>query len=198
MTRRPSNKPLQPLRNRRQASKEAPAQVIYSLHELGPQISGRCYIAPSAVVIGDVSLEEDTSVWFGAVVRGDVERIMIGHGSNVQDNSVLHCDPGAPLILDEYVTVGHQVTLHGCRVGHHSLIGIGSTILNHARIGANSIVGANSLITEHKTFPDGVLILGAPARVIRELTKDEIATLPRYAERYIERAERYRRELQAT
>jgi len=172
--------------------------VIYSLRELGPQISGRCYIAPSAAVIGDVWLADDASVWFGAVVRGDVERITIGRGSNVQDNSVLHCDPGAPLMLDEYVTVGHQVTLHGCRVGHHSLVGIGSTILNHARIGANSIVGANSLVTEHKTFPDGVLIIGTPARVMRELTGDEIATLPRYAERYIERAGRYRRGLQPT
>jgi carbonic anhydrase/acetyltransferase-like protein (isoleucine patch superfamily) len=172
--------------------------MIYSLDEIRPEISGRCYVAPSAAVIGDVLLAEDTSIWFGAVVRGDVERITIGRGSNVQDNSVLHCDPGAPLILDEYVTVGHQVMLHGCRVGRHSLIGIGSTILNHACIGANSIVGANALITENKEFPDGVLILGAPARVIRELTAEEIETLPGYATRYIERAERYRHGLRAT
>jgi len=172
--------------------------MIYALDEISPEIGGRCYIAPTAAVIGDVLLGEDSSIWFGAVLRGDVERITIGRGSNIQDNSVLHCDPGAPLVLDEYVTVGHQVMLHGCRVGRNSLIGIGSTILNHACIGANSIVGANALITENKEFPDGVLILGAPARVIRELSAEEIATLPDYATRYIERADRYRRELRAT
>jgi carbonic anhydrase/acetyltransferase-like protein (isoleucine patch superfamily) len=172
--------------------------MIYALDKINPEIGSRCYVAPSAAVIGDVLLEEDSSIWFGAVLRGDVERITIGRGSNVQDNSVLHCDPGAPLILDEYVTVGHQVMLHGCRVGRNSLIGIGCTILNHASIGANSIVGANALITENKTFPDGVLILGAPARVIRELSAEEIETLPNYATRYIERADRYRRELRET
>jgi carbonic anhydrase/acetyltransferase-like protein (isoleucine patch superfamily) len=172
--------------------------MIYALDKISPEIGSRCYVAPSAAVIGDVFLEEDSSIWFGAVLRGDVERITIGRGSNVQDNSVLHCDPGAPLILDEFVTVGHQVMLHGCRVGRNSLIGIGSTILNHASIGANSIVGANALITEDKAFPDGVLILGAPARVIRELSAEEIETLPHYATRYIERAERYRRELRET
>jgi len=171
--------------------------MIYALNDISPEICGHCYIAPSAAVIGDVLLGEDTSVWFGAVVRGDVERITIGQGSNVQDNAVLHCDPGAPLLLDEYVTVGHQVMLHGCRVGHHSLIGIGSTILNHAHIGANSIVGANALVTEHKEFPDGVLILGAPARVVRELTEEEIASLPNYAKRYIDRADLYHRKLRA-
>lgn len=172
--------------------------MIYALDEISPEISGRCYIAPSATVIGDVLLAQDSSVWFGAVLRGDVERITIGRGSNIQDNSVLHCDPGAPLVLDEYVTVGHQVMLHGCSVGRNSLIGIGSTILNHARIGANSIVGANALITENKEFPDGVLILGAPARIIRELTAEEIESLPNYATRYIDRAGRYRRELRPT
>ena len=153
-------------------------------------------MAPSADVIGDVFLDEDSSIWFGAVVRGDVERIVIGKGANVQDNSVLHCDPGAPLTLDAYVTVGHQVMLHGCYIGPYSLIGIGSTILNHARIGAHSIVGANALVTEHKEFPDGVLILGSPAKVVRELTDDEIAALKGTATRYVDRAERYRQDLQ--
>ncbi|HJP39828.1 MAG TPA: gamma carbonic anhydrase family protein [Gammaproteobacteria bacterium] len=172
--------------------------MIYTLDKISPKIHDRCYIAPSAEVIGDVLLEEDTSIWFGTIVRGDEDRITVCRGTNVQDNSVLHCDPGAPLTLDEYVTVGHQAMLHGCRVDRHSLIGIGSTILNHAHIGANSIVGANALVTEHKKFPDGVLILGAPAKIIRELTAEEIATLPHYAKRYIERSERYRRELQVT
>jgi len=169
--------------------------MLYALGEISPEVQGKYYVAPDAAVIGDVYLAEDTSIWFGAVLRGDVERITIGRGSNVQDGSVLHCDPGAPLTLDECVTIGHQVMLHGCQIGQNSLIGIGSTILNHARIGANSIVGANSLVTENKSFPDGVLILGSPAKVVRELTKDEIEGLPSYATRYVERAERYRQEL---
>jgi carbonic anhydrase/acetyltransferase-like protein (isoleucine patch superfamily) len=172
--------------------------MLYALNEISPQIQGKCFVAPDAAVIGDVYLADDSSIWFGVVIRGDVERITIGRGANVQDNSVLHCDPGAPLILDEYVTVGHQVMLHGCRVGKNSLIGIGSTLLNHAIIGANSIVGANALVTENKEFPEGVLIMGAPAKVVRELTDEEIAGLPRYATRYIERAERYRRDLRET
>jgi carbonic anhydrase/acetyltransferase-like protein (isoleucine patch superfamily) len=172
--------------------------VIYALNEIAPVIRGHCYVAPSAAVIGDVVLEDDTSVWFGAVVRGDVERITIGRGTNVQDNSVLHSDPGAPLTLDQMVTVGHMVMLHGCAIGRSSLIGIGSTILNHAKIGAHSIVGAHSLVTENKTFPDGVLILGSPAKVARELTDEEIAALPNSAQRYIDRAAQYRRDLRAT
>jgi carbonic anhydrase/acetyltransferase-like protein (isoleucine patch superfamily) len=172
--------------------------MLYALDDLSPQTQGRFYVAPDAAVIGDVYLAEDSSVWFGVVIRGDVERITIGRGSNVQDNSVLHCDPGAALTLDEFVTVGHQVMLHGCHVGKNSLIGIGSTILNHARIGANSIVGANSLVTENKEFPDGVLILGSPAKVVRQLTEEEKSGLPTYATRYIDRAERYRRELRET
>lgn len=172
--------------------------MIYALDDVAPEIRGRHYIAPSAAVIGDVFMDEDTSVWFGAVVRGDVERITLGRGTNIQDNSVLHSDPGAPLTLAEGITVGHMVMLHGCSIGRNSLIGIGTTILNHATIGANCIVGANSLITENKEYPDGVLILGAPARVIRELTEEELAALPNSAQRYIDRAERYRRGLRAT
>lgn len=172
--------------------------MLYALNDLSPQTQGRFFVAPDAAVIGDVYLAEDSSVWFGVVIRGDVERITIGRGSNVQDNSVLHCDPGAALTLDEFVTVGHQVMLHGCHVGKNSLIGIGSTILNHVRIGADSIVGANSLVTENKEFPDGVLILGAPAKVVRQLTEEEKSGLPTYATRYIDRAERYRRDLRET
>ena len=172
--------------------------MIYALDDKAPEIRGRHFVAPSAAVIGDVFMDEDSSVWFGAVVRGDVERISIGRGTNIQDNSVLHSGPGAPLTLDEEVTVGHMVMLHGCTIGKRSLIGIGSTILNRAKIGANCIVGANSLVTENKEFPDGVLILGAPARAVRELTKEEIAKLSESAQRYIDRAEQYRRELRPT
>ena len=172
--------------------------MIYALDGIAPEFRGRHYVAPSAAVIGDVFVDEDASIWFGTVVRGDVERITIGRRTNVQDNSVLHSDPGAPLTLAEGVTVGHMVMLHGCTIGPNSLIGIGSTILNHAKIGANCIVGANSLITENKEFPDGVLILGSPAKVIRELTEEEIAGLPNSAQRYVDRAEQYRRELRST
>ncbi len=171
--------------------------MIYHLADCQPRLASSSYIAPGASVIGDVELGPETSIWFGAVLRGDVEAIKLARGCNVQDGAVLHTDPGAPLILDEQVTVGHQAMLHGCRVGHNSLIGIGATILNHAVIGANSLVGARALVTEGKTFPDGVLILGTPAKVVRELSDEEIADLPSYATRYIERAQRYREQLSA-
>jgi len=166
--------------------------VVYSLDGLAPQLAPDVYVAPGATVIGDVHLAAQSSVWFGAVLRGDVERLTIGRGTNIQDNSVLHSDPGAPLRLGDYVTVGHLVMLHGCHVGDRSLIGIGAVVLNHARIGANSLIGANALVTEGKVFPDGVLILGSPAKVVRDLTDEEIARLPETAHRYIRRAERYR------
>ncbi len=166
--------------------------MVYTLDGLAPQLAPDVYVAPGATVIGDVHLAAQSSVWFGAVLRGDVERLTIGRGTNIQDNSVLHSDPGAPLVLGDYVTVGHLVMLHGCQVGDRSLIGIGAVVLNHARIGANCLVGANALVTEGKAFPDGVLILGSPAKVARELTAEEIARLPETADRYIRRAERYR------
>jgi len=168
---------------------------LYALGDRRPASEGEFYVAPGASVIGDVRLGPEVSIWFGAVLRGDVETITIGRGCNIQDGSVLHTDPGAPLVLDDYVTVGHQVMLHGCRIGRGSLIGIGSVVLNHAVIGANCIVGAHSLVTESKAFPDGVLILGSPAKVVRELTAEELALLPRSAERYIERARLYRERL---
>lgn len=171
--------------------------MIYSLDGRTPAIAPDVYVAPGARVIGDVELGAGASVWFGAVLRGDVERLTVGPGTNIQDNSVLHSDPGAPLVLGRRVTVGHLVMLHGCEVGDHSLIGIGAVILNRARIGARCIVGARSLVTEGKTFPDGVLILGSPARVVRELTPEEMAGLEGSATRYMERAHRYRAGLEA-
>ena len=169
--------------------------MLYALGSRKPYTAGDYYVAPGAAVIGDVNLGPDTSVWFGAVVRGDVEPITLGRGTNIQDGSVLHADPGYPLIIDEFVTVGHQVMLHGCRIGKYSLIGIGSRILNGAVIGANSIVGAHALVTEGKVFPDGVLIIGSPAKVARDLTDDEMVQLPTSAQRYIDRAKLYRKEL---
>lgn len=169
--------------------------MLYALGDLRPTVAGSYYVAPDAAVIGEVHLAINASVWFGAVVRGDIEPIRIGEGSNVQDGCVLHADPGAPLTLERFVTVGHQAMLHGCRVGENSLIGVASTVLNNVKIGANSILGANALVTEGKEFPDGVLILGAPAKIARQLSDEEITALPRYAQRYIDRAELYRREL---
>ncbi len=168
---------------------------LYALGDRQPVCAGEYYVSPCASVIGEVQLGDRVSIWFGAVVRGDVEAITLGTGCNVQDGAVLHTDPGAPLVLDDFVTVGHQAMLHGCRVGKNSLIGIGSTVLNHAVIGENCIVGAHALVTEHKTFPDGSLILGAPAKVARQLTDEEIEALPDYARRYMQRARLYKAQL---
>jgi carbonic anhydrase/acetyltransferase-like protein (isoleucine patch superfamily) len=169
--------------------------VIYAVGELRPSVADDAYVAPTASVIGDVHLASQSSVWFGTVLRGDVERLTIGRGTNVQDNSVLHSDPGAPLVLGERVTVGHMVMLHGCHVGDDSLIGIGAIVMNHARIGARCIIGAGSLVTEGKSFPDGSLIIGSPARLSRPLTPEELARMAGTAQRYVERAALYRRTL---
>ncbi len=169
--------------------------MICAIGPLTPSVAADAWVAPGAVVVGDVHLAAETSIWFGAVLRGDVERLTIGRGSNIQDNAVVHADPGAPLVLGEYVTVGHMVTLHGCQIGDGSLVGIGAIVLNHARIGRNCLVGAGALVTEGKTFPDGVLIVGSPARVIRELGEDEIARIHHGARHYVERARLYRTQL---
>lgn len=166
--------------------------MIYALDELVPQLAADVYVAPNATVIGDVILAAEVSVWFGAVLRGDVERLTVGRGSNIQDNSVLHSDPGAPLVVGELVTVGHMVTLHGCSIGDGTLIGMGAGVLNHARVGQNCLIGAHALITEGKEFPDGMLIVGAPARAIRPLTPQELERIAGNRQRYIERAKRYR------
>lgn len=171
--------------------------MIYSLDQLVPQLADDVYVAPNAVVIGDVVLAAEVSIWFGAVVRGDVERIVIGRGSNIQDNSVLHSDPGAPLTVGEMVTVGHMVTLHGCSIGDGTLIGMGASVLNNARVGRNCLVGAQALITEGREYPDGMLIVGSPARAIRALTAQELERIAGNRQRYIERAKRYRTGLRA-
>jgi carbonic anhydrase/acetyltransferase-like protein (isoleucine patch superfamily) len=172
--------------------------VIYTLAEHAPLVAADAFVAPGATVVGDVHIGPQSSVWFGAVLRGDVERLTIGRATNIQDNSVLHADPGAPLVIGDEVTVGHMVMLHGCRIGDSALIGIGAIVMNRARIGARCIVGAGSLVTEGKEFPDGVLILGTPARVLRKLTDAELAHLTESAQRYAERGQLYRRSLQRT
>lgn len=170
--------------------------MILPLGDLKPQFDPQAsFIAPTATLIGDVRLAADASVWFGAVIRADNDAIRIGRGSNIQDGAILHTDPGIELLVGQDVTVGHRAMLHGCRVGDGSLIGIGATLLNHASIGLESIVGAHALITEGKSFPDGVLIVGAPAKVLRELNDNERAHLRAAAEGYVQQSRRYRREL---
>jgi len=170
--------------------------TIYSLAGTQPQIAADAYVAPGATVIGNVVMQPRSSVWFGAILRGDNDVIDIGEGSNVQDGCVLHIDPGFPLHIARNVTLGHQAMVHGCTIGEQSLIGIGSILLNGCQIGRESIVGANTLIPEGKEFPDGVMILGSPGRIVRELTDEERSGLIRFAEHYQQRAERYRQDLQ--
>lgn len=169
--------------------------AIYQLGDDAPRIHPSAWVAESAQVIGRVALGAQASIWYGAVLRGDNDWITIGVRSNIQDGCVLHTDDGAPLTLGDGVTVGHQVMLHGCTVGDNSLIGIQSVILNGARIGRNSIVGAGALVTEGKEFPDGVLIVGRPAKVVRELTPEQIERLKWSAAHYVDNAERHRTQL---
>lgn len=172
--------------------------MIYRLEDRVPVLEGDGqYIADNATIIGNVRLKEAVSVWFGSVLRGDNDWIIVGAHSNIQDGCVLHTDPGIPLQIGDSVTVGHKVMLHGCTIGDNSLIGIGSTILNSAKIGSNSIVGANSLVTEGKEFPDGVLLVGSPARVIRDLNDDEIQFNSASAKHYVENGRRFLNHLQS-
>jgi carbonic anhydrase/acetyltransferase-like protein (isoleucine patch superfamily) len=166
--------------------------AIYSLDGMAPKISDSAWVADSAQVMGDVGLASDASVWFGVVIRGDVEAIRIGRGSNIQDGSVLHADFGKPLTVGEHVTVGHKVMLHGCTIGDGSLIGIGAVVLNDAKIGKACLVGAGSLVTEGKEFPDGSMIMGSPAKVVRQLTPEQMQGLREIALHYVGNANRFR------
>ena len=170
---------------------------IYDLGDKRPQLPppGEYWIAPNAVVLGDVILKKNASVWFGAVARGDNDPITVGEGSNVQDGAILHTDAGVPLTIGSGVTIGHRAMLHGCEVGDDSLIGIGAVVLNRARIGRSSIVGAGALVAEGKSFPDGVLLIGSPARVARELRPEEIVFLKLSAEHYVQNWQRFARDL---
>ncbi|PPE69223.1 gamma carbonic anhydrase family protein [Caldimonas thermodepolymerans] len=169
--------------------------AIYQLGDIRPVIHETAWVADSAEVIGNVEIGEDASIWFGTVVRGDTESIRIGRGSNVQDNSVLHADFGKPLVIGENVTVGHQVMLHGCTIGDGSLIGIQAVVLNGAKIGRNCVVGAGAVVTEGKEFPDGSMILGAPARAVKQLTPEQITAFQFGARHYVENARRFKAEL---
>ena len=160
--------------------------MFYNLKDKKTKNLGENWVAPNAVIIGDVTLEKNTSIWFNATLRGDIENIHIGEGSNVQDGSVLHTDPGYPLKIGKNVTVGHLVMLHGCTIGGNSLIGIGAVILNNAKIGKNCVIGAKSLITENKVIPDNSLVVGLPGKVIRKVTDEEVKAITKNALRYQE------------
>ena len=170
--------------------------AVYALGERKVLIHGEeSFIADNATVIGSVIVHDQASVWFNAVLRGDSETITIGGRTNIQDAAVLHADPGIPLTLGRNVSVGHQAMLHGCTIGDGSLVGIGAIILNHAVIGRGCLIGAGALIPEGKTFPDGVLVVGTPGKIVRELKPEEKAGLLENAEIYVRRSKLYREKL---
>ena len=165
--------------------------AIYELDGNAPQLAEGAWVAESAEVIGRVELHRSANIWPKVVIRGDNDLIQVGEGSNVQDASVLHTDPGYPLLIGKNVTVGHQVMLHGCSIGDGSLIGIGAVILNGAKIGKHCLVGAGALVTEGKEFPDGSMIIGSPAKAVKELSPEQISGISEIAGRYVKNAQRY-------
>lgn len=171
--------------------------AVYNLGDVTPELPNddEYWIAPTAAVIGRVVLKKNASVWWGATLRGDNDPIVVGENSNVQDNSVLHTDTGSPLTIGRNVTVGHMVMLHGCEIGDNSLVGIGSIILNGATIGKNCLIGANCLITEDKEIPDNSLVMGAPGKVVREVSEAQARMLIAGTMHYVENWKRYRRDL---
>jgi carbonic anhydrase/acetyltransferase-like protein (isoleucine patch superfamily) len=165
--------------------------MFYNLEDKKVKNSGYNWSAPNASIIGDVNLEKNTSIWFNVTLRGDVENIYVGEGSNVQDGSVLHTDPGYPLKIGKDVTIGHLVMLHGCTVGNNSLIGIGAVILNGAKIGKNCIIGANALVTENKVIPDNSLVMGSPGKIVRQVSSEEEKLITENAIHYQENWKKY-------
>ena len=166
--------------------------MILKLDNIKPKIHENTFIANSADIIGNVEIFENVSIWFGAVLRGDVEKIVVGKNSNIQDNSTVHTDFGIPCIIGENVTVGHNVVLHSCNISDNVIVGMGSTILNGAKIAKNCLVGANSLVTHKLEYEEGVLILGNPAKIVRILTDEEIEHIIKNANHYVENAKRYK------
>ena len=167
--------------------------MIYDFEKNIPKVHPDAWVAPNATLIGKVKLEKNSSIWFNAVLRGDIELISIGENSNIQDGSVLHTDPGYKLNVGKGVTVGHMVMLHGCQISDDTLIGIGSIILNNAKIGKNCIIGANSLITENKIIPDNSLVVGSPGRVLRKVTEEEIKAIHENAKHYVDGSKKYKK-----
>jgi carbonic anhydrase/acetyltransferase-like protein (isoleucine patch superfamily) len=171
--------------------------MIYSLGDDHVYVADGVFIAPGAHVIGKVVLQKNTSVWFNAVVRGDCDVITIGENSNVQDGSVLHTDVGVPLTIGKGVTIGHKVMLHGCKIGDYSLIGINTVVLNGAKIGRYCVIGANSLITENMQIPDGSLVMGSPAKIIKAIPEHQQKMLEQSAQHYVDNAKRFSTQLKS-
>lgn len=169
--------------------------MIYQFKNNKPEVDNTSFIAPGARVIGNVKLKENTSIWYNAVLRADLNHMVLGKGTNIQENSSLHVDTDKPLYIGDYVTVGHSATVHGCIIKNNCLIGMGAVILNNAVVKENSIVAAGSLITENKDFPAGSLIMGSPAKVVRELTKKEIDSIQNSAEHYMHLAKEHKESL---
>jgi len=165
--------------------------MFYDLINKKVKNAGENWVAPNASIIGDVTLKKNISIWFNATLRGDVENIYIDEGSNVQDGSVLHTDPGYPIVIGKDVTIGHLVMLHGCTIGDNSLIGIGSVILNGAKIGKNCIIGAKALVTENKIIPDNSLVIGSPGKIVRRVTDGEEKSITQNAIHYQENWKKY-------
>jgi carbonic anhydrase/acetyltransferase-like protein (isoleucine patch superfamily) len=165
---------------------------IYQFADHKPDIDPTAFVAAEATIIGDVVLAPGSSVWHGVVIRGDSARISVGVGSNVQDGAVLHADEGCPLTIGDNVTVGHQAMLHGCTIGEGTLVGIQAVVLNNAVIGRNCLIGAGAVITEGKAFPDDSLIVGAPARLVRQMSPEQVARVRQNAEHYAAHQKRYR------
>lgn len=164
----------------------------YSLGEKRVKLLGEGhFIAPNAAVIGDVTLHENASVWFSCVLRGDADRIEVGAGSNIQDGTVMHADPGYPMVVGENVTVGHNAMLHGCSIGDGSLVGINAVVLNGARVGKGCLIGANALVTEGMEIPDGSMALGSPAKIVRQLSAEAQLMLQHNADHYVGNAKRF-------
>lgn len=170
---------------------------IYELDSLSVEIDSGVWIAPTATVVGRVIIHRDASIWWGAVLRGDNDSIVVGEATNIQENCVVHTDPGFPVSIGDRVTIGHNAVVHGCTLGDNSLIGINSTILNGVEIGKNCLIGSNTLLTEGKKIPEGVLVLGSPGRVVRELAPHEVAELRESSDRYVQNASFYRTHLRA-
>lgn len=168
---------------------------VYSLDDITPDLADDVWVAESATVVGNVIMASGSSAWFGTVIRGDNDPIKIGARSNIQDNSVLHSDPGSPLVIGEDVTVGHQAMLHGCTIGDNSLVGIGATILNGAKIGKNCLIGAHALVTENKVIPDNSVVMGSPGKVVKDVPEAQETMLKASAEYYVKNAQRFKKGL---
>lgn len=165
--------------------------MILDFNGIKPRVDESCYISDSVDIIGDATIEKDSNIWFGTKVRADMNKIVIGQNTNIQENSVIHVDLSSPTIIGDNVTIGHGAIIHGCNIENNVLVGMGSIILNDAKIAKNTIIGAGSLITQGKVFPEGVLILGNPAKVIRSLTEDEIKSIKRSADTYVALSKKY-------